>query len=87
MAKYSLSNNQITELKLSVNPPIGVLGYQRPLKPIQVMEYIDLLKNKNIKHLSIVEDAMDFIKDLDNEYDIIVLDPPAFAKHIKVCFV
>ena len=47
-------------------------------------ENIDLLKYKNIKHLSIVEDAMDFIKDLNNEYDIIVLDPPAFAKHIKV---
>ena len=49
-----------------------------------VDENINLLKDKNIKHLSIVEDAMDFIKDLDNEYDIIVLDPPAFAKHIKV---
>ena len=49
-----------------------------------VDENIDLLKDKNIKHLSILEDAMDFIKDLDNEYDIIVLDPPAFAKHIKV---
>ena len=49
-----------------------------------VDENIDLLKNKNIKHLSIVEDAMDFIKDLTNDYDIIVLDPPAFAKHIKV---
>ena len=47
-------------------------------------ENIDLLKNKNVRHLSIVEDAMDYIKDIDNEYDIIVLDPPAFAKHIKV---
>ena len=27
---------------------------------------------------------MDFIKEIGNEYDIIVLDPPAFAKHIKV---
>ena len=49
-----------------------------------VDENIELLKDKNIKHLSIVEDAMGFIKELDNEYDIIVLDPPAFAKHIKV---
>ena len=49
-----------------------------------VDENIDLLKNKNVRHLSIVEDAMDYIKDIDNEYDIIVLDPPAFAKHIKV---
>lgn len=33
------------------------------------------------KHKSIVDDAMDFIKDLPEDYDIIVLDPPAFAKH------
>jgi len=55
MAKYSLSNNQITELKLSVNPPTGVVGYQRPLKPIQVMEYIDLLKKDGLKNDEICE--------------------------------
>lgn len=33
------------------------------------------------KHKSIVADAMDYIKDLPEDYDIIVLDPPAFAKH------
>ena len=27
---------------------------------------------------------MDYIKNLDDAFDIIVLDPPAFAKHIKV---
>lgn len=32
-------------------------------------------------HASIVADAMEYIKDLPEEYDIIVLDPPAFAKH------
>lgn len=32
-------------------------------------------------HASIVEDAMDYMKDLPEDYDIIVLDPPAFAKH------
>jgi len=26
---------------------------------------------------------MDFIKDLKYDYDIIILDPPAFAKHMK----
>ena len=51
---------------------------------------IDLV-NKNVefaenqdKHKSITEDAMDFIKELPEEYDIIVLDPPAFAKHRDV---
>lgn len=33
------------------------------------------------KHQSIVADAMDHMKDLPEDYDIIVLDPPAFAKH------
>jgi 23S rRNA (cytosine1962-C5)-methyltransferase len=33
------------------------------------------------KHKSIVADAMEYLKTLDNSYDIIVLDPPAFAKH------
>lgn len=33
------------------------------------------------KHKSIVADAMDYMKNLEEDYDIIVLDPPAFAKH------
>ena len=46
------------------------------------------LTNENIelngfkdRHASIVADAMEYMKDLQEEYDIIVLDPPAFAKH------
>jgi len=33
------------------------------------------------KHASIVMDAMEYMKDLPEAYDVIVLDPPAFAKH------
>jgi len=33
------------------------------------------------KHQSIQADAMGFIRDLGETYDIIILDPPAFAKH------
>ena len=33
------------------------------------------------KHSSIKADAMDFIKEFPNDYDIVVLDPPAFAKN------
>lgn len=40
-----------------------------------------LLNNYTEKHLSICADAMDYMKDLQEDYDIIVLDPPAFAKH------
>lgn len=32
-------------------------------------------------HASIVADAMEYMKELKEDYDIIVLDPPAFAKH------
>ena len=35
------------------------------------------------KHKSIVDNAVKFLNDLPTEYDIIVLDPPAFAKHRK----
>jgi 23S rRNA (cytosine1962-C5)-methyltransferase len=40
-----------------------------------------LLNNYSEKHVSICADAMDYMKYLQEDYDIIVLDPPAFAKH------
>jgi 23S rRNA (cytosine1962-C5)-methyltransferase len=36
--------------------------------------------NKHI-HRCFAEDTFDFLKDKKDEYDVIVLDPPAFAKH------
>lgn len=35
------------------------------------------------QHTSVTGDVMDFLKTCDTDYDIIVLDPPAFAKSIK----
>ncbi|MBL7923813.1 MAG: class I SAM-dependent rRNA methyltransferase [Bacteroidia bacterium] len=35
------------------------------------------------KHQSFTEDVMSFLRKLDQPYDILVLDPPAFAKHIN----
>ncbi len=35
------------------------------------------------KHHSITDDAMEYIKQLSDTFDVIILDPPAFAKHIK----
>jgi 23S rRNA (cytosine1962-C5)-methyltransferase len=32
-------------------------------------------------HACYAEDTFDFLKDKQNEYDLIILDPPAFAKH------
>jgi len=37
-----------------------------------------------VAHRSLTEDALEFLKDIDQRYDLIVLDPPAFAKHQKV---
>lgn len=39
------------------------------------------LNGFNDRHTSIVADAMSYVRDTGEEYDIIVLDPPAFAKH------
>lgn len=46
------------------------------------------LTNANVKlnqmeenHASIVADTMEYIKELPEAYDVIILDPPAFAKH------
>ncbi len=33
------------------------------------------------RHEAFTADAFDFMKEMDNKYDLIVLDPPAFAKH------
>lgn len=34
-------------------------------------------------HKNIKADAVDYLKDLDQDYDIVILDPPAFAKHMS----
>jgi len=39
------------------------------------------LNGLEAKHSSIVADAMEYMKHLEEDYDVIVLDPPAFAKH------
>ncbi len=51
---------------------------------------IDLTK-KNValnfpqaKHQVFAVDAFDYLKDINNKYDVIILDPPAFAKHGNV---
>lgn len=39
--------------------------------------------NQGNKHKSYVSDTLQFLKDNDSSYDVIVLDPPAYAKHQK----
>lgn len=35
------------------------------------------------KHRLVSEDALDFLKNVSGQYDLMVLDPPAFAKHLS----
>jgi 23S rRNA (cytosine1962-C5)-methyltransferase len=34
------------------------------------------------KHKAFQSDVNDFLKDVENKYDVIILDPPAYAKHL-----
>ncbi|MDR1653425.1 MAG: class I SAM-dependent rRNA methyltransferase [Prevotellaceae bacterium] len=36
---------------------------------------------QDVRHKSFTEDAFKYLKNTENKYDLIVLDPPAFAKH------
>ncbi len=50
-------------------------------KAIELTDQNIALNGMASKNKSIVADTMFYIKELPEEYDIIVLDPPAFAKH------
>ena len=51
-------------------------------KAIELTEKnIELNNIPKEKHQSFQVDAIDFLKDIDDKYDVIILDPPAFAKH------
>lgn len=39
--------------------------------------------NFNAEHEAITADALDYMKDMSREFDVIILDPPAFAKHLS----
>lgn len=41
------------------------------------------LNNFNQNHHTYTEDVLKFIDNIDQKYDVIILDPPAFAKHKK----
>jgi len=52
------------------------------LKAIDLTEKnIAINSSNNAIHQSFQVDAIDYLKDIDQKYDVIILDPPAFAKH------
>lgn len=44
-------------------------------------ENVELNFPNDPRHEAIVADAFEYLKDIKDKYDLIVLDPPAFAKH------
>jgi 23S rRNA (cytosine1962-C5)-methyltransferase len=51
-------------------------------KAIELTEKNMVLNNYNgAQHQSFAEDTMDFLKNTNDTYDVIILDPPAYAKH------
>lgn len=44
---------------------------------------VELNMGENAPHKSWCEDVFDFMKNHDQQHDVIVLDPPAFAKHLS----
>ncbi|MFM7757890.1 MAG: class I SAM-dependent rRNA methyltransferase [Crocinitomicaceae bacterium] len=50
-------------------------------KAIELTEQNLKLNSYKGTHISVIADAMEYIKDLPVDFDIVVLDPPAFAKH------
>ena len=47
-------------------------------------ENVSLNFPEDTRHQSFTEDAFAFLDNMDDKYDLIVLDPPAFAKHKNV---
>lgn len=45
---------------------------------------VELNFGLDAKHRAITADAIEYIKEIGSDYDMIILDPPAFAKHHKV---
>lgn len=63
-------------------------GGARSVHSVDSSEKAIQLTNENValnfteaSHTSLVTDAFGFLNDIDNKYDLIILDPPAFAKH------
>lgn len=47
-------------------------------------ENVRLNFGEESRHRSFQEDAFEFLNDIKDKYDLIILDPPAFAKHNNV---
>ena len=70
----------------------ALAGGAREVVSIDLSERAVKLAEENVRlnfgdeapHEAIACNAVEYLKDIDDSYDLIILDPPAFAKHHKV---
>ncbi|MBO5830101.1 MAG: class I SAM-dependent rRNA methyltransferase [Alistipes sp.] len=70
----------------------ALAGGAREVVSIDLSERAVKLADENVrlnfgdeaKHEAIACNAVEYLKDIESDYDLIILDPPAFAKHHKV---
>ena len=70
----------------------ALAGGAREVVSIDLSERAVKLADENVRlnfgddapHSAIATNAVEYLKDIDDSYDLIILDPPAFAKHHKV---
>lgn len=65
-------------------------GNAKYVETVDISKKAITLCNRNVElnftdanHKSIAADTIDYLSEIDNDYDIIILDPPAFAKNHK----
>ncbi len=70
---YAMKNAELVHTVDSSGPAISLAD-----------ENIKLNYGDDTRHSSFEVDAFDYLNDIKNKYDVIILDPPAFAKHNNV---
>lgn len=61
---------------------VKVTSVDSSAKAVEMAENnVKLNFGENAPHSGVVVDALDYLKKIYGEYDLIILDPPAFAKH------
>lgn len=72
----------VAALKAGASEVVSVDSSQKAID--LTSEIISLNFGTTKKHESICADAFDYLAKMPDDFDVIVLDPPAFAKHVRV---
>jgi 23S rRNA (cytosine1962-C5)-methyltransferase len=90
LKKYSKNLNVLNTFSYSGGFSVYALAAgAKHVASVDISQKAIDLCNKNItlngftNHESLVADVVDYIKEVGDDYDVIILDPPAFAKHLS----